>query len=194
MLVVKLSQGMARQNTQRLLELADLVDAPLRHAPEFIWDDVMPDGAKIHGKWDHSLVAFQGDRIVGLALGYERSADDPHSESYGLYAVSELHLSLLAVDPLHQGVGIGKTLLFYFARAAIRSPFYWSLPGPIEYIGLTTDAENSEGPQRLYRSFGLEEVGRQPRSGVNKIIMRAPLGAIEASSAYKKLALVVGSA
>jgi len=36
-LVVKLSQGMARQNTQRLLELADLVDAPLRHAPEFIW-------------------------------------------------------------------------------------------------------------------------------------------------------------
>jgi [ribosomal protein S18]-alanine N-acetyltransferase len=67
------------------------------------------------------------------------------------YMVDQLHLVTIAVDPPHQGKGIGARLLLDCFDLAIEA----ELPSIVLEV-----RQSNERAQRLYRDFGFREMGR----------------------------------
>jgi ribosomal-protein-alanine N-acetyltransferase len=84
----------------------------------------------------HFAVAKVSDKVVGYAEGELR--------------LPQAHLNRIAVHPLHQGHGIGASLLYNALRA------FWQLSAARVTLNTQTDNHYS---QRLYHRFGFELAG-----------------------------------
>jgi len=73
----------------------------------------------------------------------------------------------IAVDPKHQGLGIGRRLLVFAERRAMNSGF--------TEIQLYTNEKMTENIE-LYQRFGYQITQRKTEFGYNRIYMVKPLG------------------
>jgi ribosomal protein S18 acetylase RimI-like enzyme len=87
---------------------------------------------------DVATAAYQGSRVP---VGYALSTTSPLGG----------HLARLAVDPPHQGAGVGSALLAH-TLDKLRS-------GGVQTVSVNTQADNQRGLD-LYRKFGFEETGQ----------------------------------
>lgn len=102
-------------------------------------------------KWDHSLVIFDDNKPIALAIGYER-----HAERNVQYPNNTIYISELAVADTHQHQGIGRFLLSQFFKLNDEIGFI-SLSGELEYSVQTNLAEWNSHVIDLYKSFGFKQ-------------------------------------
>jgi ribosomal protein S18 acetylase RimI-like enzyme len=93
----------------------------------------------IRGQESNVLTAWAGGQLVGVAI---MQFFDEHA-----------HLNLLAVDPAHRRLGIGRQLIEWLEATA--------RVGGIIWINLEVRAGNT-GAQEFYRTVGYREVRRIP--------------------------------
>lgn len=100
------------------------------------------------GKWDHSLVLFDGPRPIGLIIGYERMSEDNDQ-----YPENTLYISELAIDHNYRRKGLAKQLLerFFDMNKNIK---YKYLNGKFNFSVQTNSADWNKHVQNLYLSFG----------------------------------------
>ncbi len=94
------------------------------------------------------FVAKEAEQIVGM--GSQLPARE--SDGIGPIIPGLMHMSMIAVDPVHWGKGIGKSLTEYGVYRATKLGY--------KAIQLWTHLSN-ERAQRLYMSVGFREFGRE---------------------------------
>lgn len=169
----------ATQEADVLLPLMGLVNESAA-APSYLLTSHKGDGEPLYGKWEHSRILREDGKPIGLALVYERPADESP-----LYPEAELHLGILAVDNSKQGKGYGSLLLRQFVDEAIIRRDFTFLGGPIKHVGLSV-ADNKVGPRKLYGAFGFSDVGLQERETETLHVMRAGLLDVVKSEKYQQ--------
>lgn len=78
-----------------------------------------------------------------------------------------LLLDNIAISPVHQGLGLGRRLLFFAEAEALRRGYH--------EIRLYTHETMTEN-QRIYATIGYEETGRGSEAGYERVFMRKQLG------------------
>lgn len=131
-------------------------------------EDVLAEskGARVlHKKWEHSLVVFDGDRIIALVVGYERE-----SEGNEQYPENTLYISELAVDTEYQRKGIARNLLRQFITYNTQLGFL-DLEGDTNFSVQTNQAEFNKHVQDLYRDIGFEQRATKVYENRTDIVM-----------------------
>lgn len=105
----------------------------------------------MHRKWEHSLVVFDGDRLIALVVGYERDA-----EGNDQYPQNTLYISELVVDEDYQRKGIARNLLRRFIAYNTQLGFI-DLDGELNFSVQTNQAEFNKHVQDLYKGIGFEQ-------------------------------------
>jgi ribosomal protein S18 acetylase RimI-like enzyme len=100
----------------------------------------------------HVWLAELEDKVVGVLVQYETEQ--------GFY------IDTVAVDPLHQGSGVGKSLLQFAEQEARRRGY--------DSLYLCTNVKMTEN-QRFYPSIGYVEVDRRLDQGYERIFYRKQL-------------------
>jgi [ribosomal protein S18]-alanine N-acetyltransferase len=106
------------------------------------------------GYWSRSI--FEGElKTQGGYYVMLQDLDDPKNIlAYGGFwqIFEEAHLTTLAVDPDHQGVGLGALLIGHLMTVAQNQEAHW----------MTLEVRPSNQPAvRLYQRYGFDELGRR---------------------------------
>lgn len=117
-----------------------------------------------HGKWEHSLVVFDGDMPIAVIIGYEREGEDN-----GQYPENSLYISELAVDKNYQKQGIARALLKIFLE---RSKKFLYLDGRMIYSVQTNFADWNNHIRKLYKSFGFKEIAKKQYDNRKDVVLR----------------------
>lgn len=102
----------------------------------------------LYGKWEHSLVVLDKDRLVAVIIGYERA-----TEKNEQYPENTLYISELATAPVYQQQGIGRKLLEIFLQYNRQIGLKY-LNGKAHFSVQTNAADWNEYVQKLYTSVG----------------------------------------
>lgn len=176
--VSTMTRDLAETRVDELSRLLEPFGRPSVSGEQYLLAEALPSGTPLYGKWDHSLIAYQGNDVVGLALTYERPSGPPP-----LYTWNEMHLGVLATRDDMQGKGVGSSLLRHLVDQVLNRPTYIYLEGPVDHLGLSVNEDNV-GARRLYERFGFQDVEvRNPDTDAAHI-MRATLPALAESPGY----------
>ena len=144
-----LTKQIAEKHATELASLADLIPQVTYTEQEILAES---KGKRIlFGKWDHSLVLFDGDKPIAVLIAYERM-----SEENDQYPQNTIYLSELAVDKNYQGKGIAKKLLGNFLVKNNKVGMK-HLDGNLNYSVQTNSADWNIHVQNLYKSFGFTQ-------------------------------------
>ena len=156
--IISLTREIAAKYTEEILELIGKI--PGSH---YILEDVLAEnkGERVmYGKWEHSLIAFEKDRVVGVLIGYERKR-----EKEGIYSVNSLYINEIAVS--HHGTGLGKYMLRLFVRRAQ----YLYLNGEVVIRIQTEKSEKNKKVIALYKKVGFKEIGVKSYQTKDDLVM-----------------------
>ena len=109
----------------------------------------------LHRKWDHSLILLDGDKFVGIAIGYEREA-----EGNTQYPKPSIYLNDLAVAKRYQQKGIGRSLVEQWFDRNTKLGFL-ALNGKLRFAVQTNSADWNQHVQKLYESFGFKKMAEK---------------------------------
>lgn len=161
----------ASQHIDELYGLVQLIPE-VSYTRDDLLAEAKADGRILHAKWQHSYAIAEGDKMVGIVMGYEREPD--HTANY---PENTLYISELAVDPEYQGRGFGRALLSKFLADALEKGFT-KLSGPLSFTVQTNTAAWNEPVRSLYESFGFEAIGQKDYGNRIDVVMRASPDAI----------------
>ena len=131
------------------------------------WEEVLAESRpdrRFFGKWDHSLIVFDGTKPVAVLIAYERKA-----EVYPGYWENSIYISELAVDENCRRQGIARQMLKIFFQ---QSQSFLYLKGKPVYTIQTNSATWNEPVRRLYESFGYKTVATKDYSNRVDVIMK----------------------
>lgn len=117
-----------------------------------------------HGKWEHSLIVFDGEKPIAVMMGYERKA-----EKNDQYPENSLYISELAVDENYQRQGIAKKLVELFLKYNQK---FNHLEGEIVYTIQTNSAGWNEHIQDLYKSFDFKQIAKKEYKNRTDVILK----------------------
>jgi len=141
-----LDKKICEQYAKELAKLADQIPQ-VRYTEKEILAESKKDRIFL-GKWEHSLVLFDGNKPIALIIGYERK-----SENNEQYPENTLYISELAVAEDYQNKGIGRKILLEFLKRNKRIGFKY-LKGKLNFSVQTNSAEWNKYVQDLYKSLG----------------------------------------
>lgn len=141
-----LTKEFAEQHATELARLADLIPM-VTYTEEEILADFKGDRV-FYGKWEHSLVIVDGEKPIGLIIGYERKAEENEQ-----YPVNTMYISELAVHEDYQGKGLGRRLLREFIERNTEVGMLY-LSGRPCFCVQTNSASWNTPVISLYESFG----------------------------------------
>ncbi len=145
--VYQLEKEMARAHITKLTQLINTI--PL---VEYSEEDIIAESKRervFYGKWEHSLVVFDGTNPIALVIGYERK-----KEGNDQYPKNSLYISELAVDDAYHRQGIAHELLKVFFKFNQSFSF---LEGDFLFTLQTNSAEWNRHVIDLYASFGFKQ-------------------------------------
>lgn len=145
----KLDRQTAEKYAKDLARLADQIPLVPYREEEILAES--KGERKFFGKWEHSLVVFDGSKPIGLVIGYERQ-----SEGNEQYPENTLYVSELAVDKEYQRRGIARQLLKSFFDYNTQLGFK-HLEGDLNFSVQTNSADWNRHVQNLYASFGFAQ-------------------------------------
>lgn len=105
----------------------------------------------LYGKWEHSLILMDRDKIIGVLIGYERE-----KENNELYVDNCFYINEIAVSRKYKGKGLGKYILKYFIENVKE---YKYLKGEIKIRIQTTNSEQNKRVIELYEEVGFKKIG-----------------------------------
>lgn len=108
-----------------------------------------------HKKWEHSFILLDGDQFVGIAIGYEREAEDNDQ-----YPQPSIYMNDLAISENYQQQGLGKLLIKLWLEKNTETGFL-ELDGRLRFSVQTNSAEWNSHVQRLYESFGFIKIAEK---------------------------------
>ena len=117
-----------------------------------------------YGKWEHSLIVFDGNRPIAVIIGYEREAEDNSQ-----YPENSLYISELAVHEKYQRQGIARKLLKIFLR---HNNGMLHLKGPMIYSVQTNFADWNNHVRKLYESFGFKKITTKEYENRTDVVLR----------------------
>ena len=117
----------------------------------------------LYGKWEHSLILFDKDKIVGVLIGYERK-----KENNNLYSENSFYINEISVHKDYQGYGLGKYLMTYFLE---NTKEFIYLSGKRIFKIQTEDSSKNIKVENFYKSLGFYEAGRKEYPEKFDIIM-----------------------
>lgn len=151
--VYVLDRNIAERYVIKITQLLDQI--PL---VDYTQEEVLAEGKGeriFHGKWEHSLIVFDGNEAIAVLIAYEREA-----EKNDLYPYNLLYIGEIAVDPNYSKRGLAKFLLNIFFVRSIDTGFK-HLEGELIFGVQTNLAEFNHYVQKLYESFGLNKTGEK---------------------------------
>ncbi|HVF69189.1 MAG TPA: GNAT family N-acetyltransferase [Xanthomonadales bacterium] len=117
-------------------------------------EDVLAEskvGREFYGKWEHSLIVFDGNKPVAVIIAYERKSEENEQ-----YPANTIYINELAVDEHYQRKGIAKNLLKSFFEYNDRLGFIF-LDGSLNYTVQTSFSDKNQYVIDLYKSFGFAQ-------------------------------------
>ena len=146
--VTVLTKDVAQEHINEITQL--LSQIPL---VKITSSEILSDNTKrvLHGKWEHSLVVLDKQKIIAIVMAYERESEDNQQ-----YPVNTIYISELAVDAGYQHQGIAKRLLALFLKHSYRIGFQ-HLTGKINFTVQTNTADWNKHVQNLYIGLGFEK-------------------------------------
>jgi ribosomal protein S18 acetylase RimI-like enzyme len=160
--VYLLDKELATRYVKTIATLADSI--PLVSYSE---DDILSESKKdrmLYGKWNHSLVVFDGDQPVAIIIGYERKAKDNDQ-----YLENSIYISELAVDKNYQRQGIAKKLVELFLESNQK---FLYLDGKLIFTIQTNSADWNKHVQNLYKSLGFKQVSTKEYDNRTDVILK----------------------
>lgn len=146
-----LTKEIAENNLDELLNLIDQIPL-VNYTKEEIIAESKENGERIfYGKWEHSLILFDENRIVAVVMAYERK-----KENNDQYPENTLYLSELAVSKKYQRKGIAKNIVDIYLKVNKEIGFIY-LEGGFNYSVQTNSAEWNSYVINLYKSFGFRK-------------------------------------
>ncbi|MBS3771639.1 MAG: GNAT family N-acetyltransferase [Bacteroidales bacterium] len=134
---------------------------------EYTREEVLGDyhpARTIYGKWQHSLIGFDGSKPIAVLIAYERQAEDHPG-----YRENSIYISELAVDKAYRRQGIAREMLKIFFRHSSRFQY---LRGAPVYTIQTNAAKLNEPVQNLYESFGYEPAGTKKYENRTDVVLK----------------------
>ena len=109
----------------------------------------------LYKKWDHSFILLDGDKFVGIVVGYERDAEDNEQ-----YPFNSIYMNDLAVSSDYQKKGLGRFLVGEWLKMNTEIGFL-ELGGDLQFSVQTNSAEFNLHVQKLYESFGFRKIAEK---------------------------------
>ena len=106
----------------------------------------------LYSKWRHSLIAFHDQEFAGMAMGYERLAENNQQ-----YPKNSIYLSSIAVVEKFQQQGLGRFLIESWLDYNTKQGFF-DLDGNLSFAVQTNLAKWNFHVRRLYESFGFKKI------------------------------------
>jgi len=157
-----LDKKIATKYAKEIAELADQIPLVNYSEKEILAES---KGERIfHGKWERSLIVFDGDMPIAVIIGYEREGEDN-----GQYPENSLYISELAVDKNYQKQGIARALLKKFLE---HNKKFLHLDGRMIYSVQTNFADWNNHVRKLYKSFGFRKVATKKYDNRADVILR----------------------
>lgn len=163
MKIIPLTEELSKKYINEIIIMANLI--PL---VEYFQSDILSDKKgerELFGKWEHSLICLEGDKPIGIIIGYERK-----SEKNEHYPCDTIYISELAVKEDSQGKGIGRKLIDEFLEYNKKIGMA-HLDGPINFSVQTNAAEWNNHVIGLYESFGFKERARKEYDNRTDVVM-----------------------
>ncbi len=145
--IIPLTKNFARLHEMEIDHILSQIKVP--KAPSVMAEE--KDGRKLIGKWDHSLVMLDGEKVVGVLLAYER-----RSERNEQYPNNTLYISEFAVAKEYQKKGHGRKLFDRFLKYNEDLKLL-HLDGRLSLSLQTNSAEWNSHVVKLYESFGFKK-------------------------------------
>lgn len=124
------------------------------HTPEYLLMEKKGD-RELHEKWEHSLIMLDGDKFVGIAIGYEREAENNNE-----YPYPSIYMNDLAVAKDYQRMGLGNKLVQTWLDKNRKIGFL-DLDGKIRFSTQTNSAKWNSHVQKIYESFGFRKTAEK---------------------------------
>lgn len=121
-----------------------------------------------YGKWKHSLILFDKDKVIGVLIAYERE-----KEENNLYSENSFYINETAVHKDYQGYGIGKYLIGYFLE---NTKDFICLSGEKIFKIQTEDSIENIKVINFYKSFGFSETGKKKYPEKYDLVMELKKG------------------
>jgi GNAT superfamily N-acetyltransferase len=141
-----LTKDVAAKHVAAITALLNLIPK-VEVTPEEILAD-SKDDRQLLGKWEHSLIMFDGPHPIAVALAYER-----RGEGNEQYPSNTIYLNDLALAQAYQGRGLGKAFFKLFLDYNIKLGFK-HLSGPLNFSLQTNPSDWNAAVLGLYESFG----------------------------------------
>jgi GNAT superfamily N-acetyltransferase len=164
-----LSEPLAMGISGELASLLSLI-------PEAAWtrEMVLGEQGKVSGRWKHSQLAIDGQRVVGVLLTYERRAE-PGGDGISLYPGPSFYLDGMAVAPSAQGRGVASALIeAWLSSSGLRG--FEVEAGEVAWSLQTNAAGFNAGVVELFVRRGFCVTGAQPRGRGEDVVMWRRLG------------------
>jgi ribosomal protein S18 acetylase RimI-like enzyme len=117
-----------------------------------------------YGKWEKSLIVFDGDKPIAILIGYEREAEENN-----LYPDNSIYISELAVDKNYQRKGIARELIKMFLD---NNKKFFYLYGDMVYSVQTNSAEWNNHVKKLYGKFGFRNIGVKEYNNRTDVVLK----------------------
>ena len=152
--VTPLTPSLVRKYTTDICESLDQIPGVDPHTEKQLLQEQSGDRV-LYKKWDHSFILLDGEKFVGIIIGYERKA-----EANDQYPHNSIYLSDLAVSKDYQRRGIGKSLVEVWLNKNKMVGFL-ELNGQLRFSVQTNLADWNQHVQNLYESFGFEKIAEK---------------------------------
>jgi ribosomal protein S18 acetylase RimI-like enzyme len=167
MKITQLTKDLALKHQEEILNLWDLIPGR-KHSLQEITADTTNSGREMIGKWDHSLIAFDENQVVGFLFAQERKA-----ENNDYYPHNCFYLKSMAVDQNQQGKGVGSKLIKNFLENCHKG--YKYLSGPVIIKTQTNSANWNQAVINFYQKNGFEVVGSKEYADKKDVVLRCKL-------------------
>jgi ribosomal protein S18 acetylase RimI-like enzyme len=137
-----LTRAFAEAHVDRLTQLLNRIPL-LDYTADDVLAEVSSRAKPLTDKWRQSLVAVNGDEVIGVLIAYVKRADSPY------YPEDSCYLSEIAIDERWERRGIARTMTEQWL-----SNTKGSLPHSLQ----TNSAESNQPVADFYRRLGFEEV------------------------------------
>ncbi len=109
------------------------------------------EGRIFYGKWNHSLILLDKQKIIGVIIGYERE-----SENNEQYPENTIYISELGIYKPYQKKGLGRKLLQTFLKYNQQAGFK-HLKGILNFSVQTNSAQFNQHVVNIYKSLGFKK-------------------------------------
>lgn len=152
--IIPLTKDLADTYAESICQALDQIPLVEKHTKEQLLSE--SKGRRIfHNKWDHSLVALEGNSFTGVIIGYEREKEDGNQ-----YPYNSIYVSDFAVAKDYQKKGLGKLLVEKWLEFNNEVGFI-TLLGNLRFSLQTNSASFNKHVQKLYESFGFKKIAEK---------------------------------